>query len=149
MSITTVEEVKERWVGDWEDLGISDTQIQIFIDDLENQASYAIPHFTENVEADQPPRFLVVQVVSNAIKEYIIASQSPYASQSQNNSEYSRSITSSERYRRKLALNDDEIASLRPQEERGGEAFMISMGSPRRGWSNARLWNTNWGWGRV
>ena len=141
MTYTTPEDIKNRYVGDWADTLVDDAQLQIFIDDLEAQAQYKIQNFDDNIIAGTPPVSLVKGVIANAIIEYIIASMTPYQSESQSNGEYSRSVSASERYRRKLVLTDEDLGRLQPVDNvDDGAPFMINLGSKGR----HPKWETKW-----
>jgi len=137
MSYTTIDDVKNRWMGyDPEQpfvnpLPASDAQIEIYIDDLEGQAEYAIADFVENVKENQPPLKIVKQTIANAVIEYLKTGGTQFQSESQSVGEYNRSVSVAGNARRKLLLNQDDIDVLSPKEDDLGRAFTISLGPPR------------------
>ena len=139
-TITEIKDVKDLWVGEWDSTLVPDAQLTVFIQQLEDQAAYHIEGFAAKVILNQPPASIVKQVIAGAIVEYIISALTPYQSETQSNGVYSRSVSTSASYRKKLKLNDDELDLLSVGATNDDDAFMVNMGSPGR-----RRWRKNVG----
>ena len=134
MSWTTPQNVRDFWIG--EPIEATDAQLQLFINALEAQARRRLPNLEADVLLGEPDiQTIVVPVIVNAIIEYLKVGSNPYDSESQNVGEFGRSVSVSDRYRRKLRLTDEDITELSAYSIKGS-AFAIDMSSGFRAYDD-------------
>lgn len=130
MTWTTPADVKSRWLGTTPPP--VDTQLQVFIDDVEGQVLNRYRGLQERIDAGEPTLDFVKSSIARIVIEFLQTKGNPF---SQVSHSYSGAISESVSYssqssRYSLSLTEADYALFGPNTD--GKAFSLNLGNKAR-----------------